>query len=186
MFLELGGVLAIQQGTRWNPSLPSQQGLGNKAWKESTGIRGRQQMKGTGMGRGQILVGREEVSVDGLHRSCRWCSAESVKGRAEPSKGLGGMRWLKLWKEKVINMSKTPSDSEAGSTTSHPPPTPSPSLEKPESVSRRREGPGVPGQPCSWVPPCPLSTWGRGKSCEEFSPTCRQKCQKKLLRVGRI
>lgn len=48
------------------------------------------------------------MSVDGLQRSCRWRSAESVKGRAEPSRGLGGMRWLKLWKEKVINMSRTP------------------------------------------------------------------------------
>lgn len=101
MFLELGQVLAIQQGTRWNPSLPSQQGLGNKAWKESTGIRRRQQMKGIGMGRGQILVGREEASVDDLQRSCRWCSSESVKGRAEPSRSLGVMQRWKLWK-KVI------------------------------------------------------------------------------------
>ena len=112
-------MLAIQQGTRWNPSLPSQQGLGNKAWKESTGIRGRQQMKGIGIGRGQILVGREEASVDGLQRSCRWCrwcSTENGKGRAEPSRSLGGMRWWKLWKEKV----QSPSDSEAGSTHSGP------------------------------------------------------------------
>ena len=124
MFLELGRVLAIQQGTRWNPSLPSQQGLGNKAWKESTGIRGRQQMKGIGMGRGQILVGREEVSVDGLHRSCRWCSAESVKGRAEPSRALGGMRWLKLWKEKVINMSRNPAILKQDPPHPTPPPQP--------------------------------------------------------------
>ena len=107
MFLELGRVLAIQQGTRWNPSLPSQQGLGNKAWKESTGIRGRQQMKGIGMGRGQILVVREEASVDGLQRSCRWYNAESMKGRAELSRSLGGMQWWKLWKEKVISTSRS-------------------------------------------------------------------------------
>lgn len=176
MFLELGQVLAIQQGTRWNPSLPSQQGLGNKAWKESTGIRRRQQMKGIGMGRGQILVGREEASVDGLQRSCRWCSSESVKGRAEPSRSLGGMQWWKLWK-KVINTSRAPAIPKQDPPLRTPSPPPAAQVLISPRVCFKEDG-RARGSWAATQPGATLSPEHLGQREGSPSLTFRQKCQK--------
>lgn len=96
------------------------------------------------MGRGQILVAEEEASVMAF-RDQQWCSSESVKGRAEPSRSLGGMRWWKLWK-KVINTSRAPAIPKQDPPLAPPPPLRRPGLDKPQSLFQGgRKGQGFLG-----------------------------------------
>ena len=83
----------------------------------------------------------------------------AVQSRAEPSRDLGGMGWLKLWKPEGDNTSRAPAVPKQDSPLS---------LEKPQSLSQKEEERRARGSQAATLSSATLSSGAEGrKSCDK-------------------